>query len=72
MEQDEIIKGYNVILDPSKVGWEMTVIVGLRITKGRMIEVQRIAEDHRVFLVYDVTGDYDSFVVLRFKTPAFE
>ena len=44
----------------------MTVIVGLRITKGRMIEVQkRIAEDHRVFLVYDVTGDYDSFVVAK-------
>ena len=44
----------------------MTVIVGLRITKGRMIEVQRrIAEDPRVFLVYDVTGDYDSFVVAK-------
>ena len=66
LEQDEVIKGYNVILDPSKVGWEMTVIVGLRIAKGRMIEVQkRIAEDQRVFLVYDVTGDYDSFVVAK-------
>ena len=66
LEQDKIIKGYNVILDPSKVGWEMTVIVGLRITNGRMIEVQRrIAEDPRVFLVYDGTGDYDSFVVAK-------
>ena len=66
LEQENIIKGYNVILDPAKVGWEMTVIVGLRITKGRMIEVQkRIAEDPRVFLVYDVTGDYDSFVVAK-------
>ncbi|MAK04804.1 MAG: AsnC family transcriptional regulator [Euryarchaeota archaeon] len=66
LEQEKIIKGYNVILDPAKVGWEMTVIVGLRITKGRMIEVQkRIAEDPRVFLVYDVTGDYDSFVVAK-------
>ena len=26
---------------------------------------KRIAEDHRVFLVYDVTGDYDSFVVAK-------
>ncbi|HJM44797.1 MAG TPA: Lrp/AsnC family transcriptional regulator [Candidatus Poseidoniaceae archaeon] len=66
LEQDGVIKGYNVILDPAKVGWEMTVIVGLRITKGRMIEVQkRIAEDPRVFLVYDVTGDYDSFVIAK-------
>ena len=66
LEKEKIIKGYNIILDPAKVGWEMTVIVGLRITKGRMIEVQkRIAEDSRVFLVYDVTGDYDSFVVAK-------
>ncbi|MBK00335.1 MAG: AsnC family transcriptional regulator [Euryarchaeota archaeon] len=66
LEKEKIIKGYNIILDPAKVGWEMTVIVGLRITKGRMIEVQkRIAEDPRVFLVYDVTGDYDSFVVAK-------
>lgn len=68
LEQDKVIKGYNVILDPAKVGWEMTVIVGLRIMKGRMIEVQkRIAEDHRVFLVYDVTGDYDSFVIAKVR-----
>lgn len=68
LENDDIIKGYSVILDPAKVGWEMTVIVGLRITKGKMIEVQkRIAEDHRVFIVYDVTGDYDSFVVAKVR-----
>ena len=66
LEQEGVVKGYNVILDPVKVGWEMTVIVGLRITKGKMIEVQkRIAEDPRVFLVYDVTGDYDSFVIAK-------
>ena len=66
LEKEEVIKGYNVILDPAKVGWEMTVIVGLRITKGKMIDVQkRIAEDPRVFLVYDVTGDYDSFVIAK-------
>ena len=33
-KNDDIIKGYSVILDPAKVVWEMTVIVGLRITKG--------------------------------------
>jgi DNA-binding Lrp family transcriptional regulator len=66
LEQEGIIQGYNVILDPAKVGWEMTIIVGLKITKGRMIEVQkRIAKDPRVFLVYDVTGDFDSFVIAK-------
>ena len=66
LEKEGVIKGYNDVLDPAKVGWEMTVIVGLRITKGKMIDVQkRIAEDPRVFLVYDVTGDYDSFVIAK-------
>ena len=66
LEKEGVIKGYNVVLDPAKVGWEMTVIVGLRITKGKMIDVQkRFAEDPRVFLVYDVTGDYDSFVIAK-------
>ena len=39
--------------------WEMTVIVGLRISKGRMMDVQkRIARDERVYAIYDVTGDF--------------
>ena len=34
LENENVIKGYTVMLDPAKVGWEMTVIVGLRISKG--------------------------------------
>ena len=42
----------------------MTVVVGIRIEKGRLLEIQgRIAEDPRVISVYDVTGDYDSMVI---------
>ncbi len=43
-------------------------MAGLRIVKGRMIDVQRkIAADPRVFAVYDVTGDWDSMVLARVK-----
>ena len=66
LEQDGVIKGYSVVLDADKIGWEMTVVVGLRIVKGRLLEVQRkIAADPRVFAVYDVTGEMDSLVVAR-------
>ena len=34
LEQEGVIQGYKVILDPAKVGWSMTIIVGLKITKG--------------------------------------
>jgi DNA-binding Lrp family transcriptional regulator len=45
------------MLDPEKAGWELTVVIGLRIQKGRLIEIQeKIAKDSRVYGVYDVTG----------------
>lgn len=66
LEEMGIIKGYTVLLDAESIGWTMTVITGLRIQKGSMIDVQQqIAADPRVFAVYDVTGDYDSMVLAR-------
>ena len=68
LESLGVIRGYKVDLDPAKVGWEMTVIVGLRISKGRMMDVQkRIARDERVYAIYDVTGDFDSIVMARVR-----
>lgn len=68
LEEMGIIKGYTVLLDAESIGWTMTVITGLRIQKGSMIDVQKqIAADPRVFAVYDVTGDYDSMVLARVR-----
>ena len=67
-ERNGVIKGYSVILDPDQIGWELNVVIGLRIQKGRLIEIQeRIAKDSRVHGVYDVTGDFDSMVIARAK-----
>jgi DNA-binding Lrp family transcriptional regulator len=66
LEEMGVIKGYTVLLDAESIGWTMTVITGLIIQKGSMIDVQQqIAADPRVFAVYDVTGDYDSMVLAR-------
>ena len=66
LEESGVIRGYTVMLDPEKAGWELTVVIGLRIQKGRLIEIQeKIAEDSRVYGVYDVTGDFDSMVIAR-------
>ena len=68
LEEIGVIKGYTVLLDAESIGWTMTVITGLRIQKGSMIDVQKqIAADPRVFAVYDVTGDYDSMVLARVR-----
>jgi len=66
LEDNEVIKDYRVILDSEKVGWNLNVVIGLRIQKGRLIEIQeKIARDNRVYGVYDVTGEFDSMVIAR-------
>ena len=46
LEESGAILGYTVLLDPEMAGWELTVVIGLRIQKGRLIEIQeKIAKD---------------------------
>ena len=66
LEENGVIRDYRVILDSEKVGWNLNVVIGLRIQKGRLIEIQeKIARDNRVYGVYDVTGEFDSMVIAR-------
>jgi DNA-binding Lrp family transcriptional regulator len=68
LEEEGVIKGYAPILDSNKMGYDLQAVVGIRISKGKLINTQkRIAKDERVFAVYDVTGDWDSVVMARFK-----
>ncbi len=68
LEGNGTIQGYAPILNADSVGWGMTVMAGLCIEKGRMMDVQKhISADPRVFSVYDVTGDWDSMVLARVK-----
>jgi DNA-binding Lrp family transcriptional regulator len=71
LEARQVILGYTTRIEPHALGWEMTVIIGLRIDKGYLREVQRrIAQDDRVFAVYDVTGDWDGMVLARVRSRA--
>ncbi|MDP7373877.1 MAG: Lrp/AsnC family transcriptional regulator [Candidatus Poseidoniaceae archaeon] len=66
LENDDVILGYAPTLNADSVGWGMTVMAGLCIEKGKIMDVQKhISADHRVFAVYDVTGDWDSMVLAR-------
>ena len=68
LEEEGVIEGYRVALNAGQLGWTLTIMAGLRIQKGRMIDVQqKIAADPRVFAVYDVTGEWDSLILARFK-----
>ena len=68
LEASGVVRGYIPLVRPEYFGFELTAIIALRITKGKLLETQqRISEDHRVAAVFDVTGEWDSFVIGRFK-----
>ena len=68
MERDGVIQGYVPVLDDEALGWELSATVGIRISKGRLREVEeRLAKDPRAYAIYDVTGDYDALLIGRFR-----
>ena len=68
LENEKIIRGYFADINPEKIGFTLTAIINLRITKGKIMDLQAtIAKHPRVFGVYDVTGEWDSLVLARFR-----
>ena len=68
LEEAGAIKGYIPVLDSKYFGYDLTAIIAIRISNGKLIQTQeKIAEDPHVFAIYDVTGEWDSFVCARFK-----
>ncbi|MCK4757401.1 MAG: Lrp/AsnC family transcriptional regulator [Thermoplasmata archaeon] len=68
MEEEEIIKGYIPLIDPQKVGYDLLAVIGMRISHGKMIKVQdKISKTPEVISVYDITGEWDSIIVVRFR-----
>lgn len=69
MQEAGIILGYSAKVDPTKLGMDLTAVIGLRVAGGHLVDVEReIAKSKEVRCVYDVTGDYDAVVVARFKS----
>jgi DNA-binding Lrp family transcriptional regulator len=67
MESSGAVQGYIPLVNAAAFGLDMTAIIALRISKGKLLETQRrIAEDPRVSAVYDITGEWDSLVIGRF------
>ena len=68
MERGGIIHGYIPVLDDEALGWDLHAIIGIRISKGRLREVEEhLARDPRAYAIYDVTGDYDALLIGRFR-----
>ena len=68
MEDVGLIKGYSVILDHEKLGYTLTVVTEITVSKGRLTEMENeIAKIPNVCGVYDVTGLTDAVIIAKFK-----
>lgn len=68
MEDMGIIRGYSVILDHEQLGYELTVVTEITVSKGRLVEIENeIAKNPNVCGVYDVTGLTDAVIIAKFK-----
>ena len=68
LEKGHVIKGYSALVDFQKLGFELTVITEILVSKGKLLEMEKeIARLPGVCAVYDVTGEIDGIVVAKFK-----
>ena len=68
LEKNKILLGYSALVDYDKLGFDIDVIISIKVSKGKLFQVEnRIATAENVVAVYDVTGDYDSVVVAKFR-----
>ena len=68
LEEEGIVERYIPVINKEKIGFELTAIINIKLTQGKLIEVQeRISKDNHVSAVYDITGDWDSLIVAHFK-----
>lgn len=69
MEDKGIIKGYSAILDQEKLGYQLTVLTEITVSKGKLVEMEReIAKNPNVCGVYDITGLTDAVIIAKFKS----
>jgi Lrp/AsnC family transcriptional regulator, regulator for asnA, asnC and gidA len=68
LEDEKIIERYIPIINQEKLGYDLTAVINVKISHGKLLEVQeKISKDTHVSDVYDITGEWDSLIIAHFK-----
>lgn len=69
MEKSGVIRGYAAILDHERLGYQLTVLAEITVSKGKLVEMeQAISKLSGTCAVYDVTGLTDALVIAKFHS----
>lgn len=69
LEKEGYIRSYNANVDWSKLGYNITAIIELVVSGGKLVEIEKkVSEFPNVISVYDVTGESDVIVLAKFRS----
>jgi DNA-binding Lrp family transcriptional regulator len=69
LEKEGVIKAYSALLDHEKLGYELTIVSEITVSKGRLLEMENeIARLPNVCCVYDLTGMIDAVIIAKFRS----
>ncbi len=69
LREGGVIKGFVLDLDYSKMGYDLTVLIGATLEGERNELVEALQKESNITAIYDVTGEYDAIIVARFRDP---
>ena len=67
LEKAKIIKGYTVLIDHEKLGYDLTAIIEIIAKKDILDVEEKLSKIDNVCGVYDITGNTDTVIVAKFK-----
>lgn len=69
LEKEGVIKHYSAIINYDKLGYDVHVMIEVRITKGKLLALEnKLAKLPNVYAVLDTTGDFDATIIGRFTS----
>jgi len=69
MEEEGVIRGFTAIVDYEKLGYQLTAVTEVTVSKGKLVEMEReIAKLPYTCVVYDITGLTDALIIAKFKS----
>jgi len=67
LEKAGVIRGYSAIVDHEKIGYDLTVITEITVSRGKLVEIEKaVSKLPNACAVYDVTGLTDAIVIAKF------
>jgi DNA-binding Lrp family transcriptional regulator len=71
LEDKGLLKGYTAILDPVKLGYELTVIIFIQAEANYVKDLaNELSQMSNVITVYEITGDFDITALVKLRDRA--